>query len=124
VPTSRTIGRIVVGVDASSPSLRALELAGALASACDAALVVVHAVGLLEGVPGLGGCTIEVVESTPVLAVMDAVRRHGADLVVVGARGLGGFPGLQLGSTSQQLAACCPVPLTIVPSGRQAGGGP
>ncbi|HWB22876.1 MAG TPA: universal stress protein [Gaiellaceae bacterium] len=41
----------------------------------------------------------------------------GADLLVVGSRGLGGFRGLMLGSVSQQCAHHAPCALAIVPGG-------
>lgn len=39
----------------------------------------------------------------------------GADLLVVGSRGRGGFTGLMLGSVSQQAAQHAPCPVVIIP---------
>jgi nucleotide-binding universal stress UspA family protein len=66
---------------------------------------------LQEAIPKTGAVEIErrVVENRPAAALVDESR--GADLVVVGSRGHGGFAGLLLGSVSQQVAhhAACPV---------------
>jgi nucleotide-binding universal stress UspA family protein len=43
-----------------------------------------------------------------------------AGLLVVGARGSGGFPGLVVGSTSLHVAATARCPLVVVPEGRRA----
>jgi nucleotide-binding universal stress UspA family protein len=71
----------------------------------------------LEAVaPALEGVEVErsVVEGAPSPALLEAAK--GADLLVVGTRGHGGFVGLLLGSVSQQCAHHAPCPVTIVPS--------
>lgn len=63
--------------------------------------------------------TIEVVHAPSSRAILE--RAAGADLLVVGARGRGGFPGKLLGSVSQKVlrAATCPVAVVnALPPGR------
>lgn len=43
-------------------------------------------------------------------------RAHGADLLVVGSRGLGDFKALLLGSVSQECSQHSPIPVVIVRS--------
>lgn len=51
--------------------------------------------------------------ASPANALLDIAR--GADLLVVGTRGHGGFVGLLLGSVSQQVSHHAPCPVVIVP---------
>lgn len=61
------------------------------------------------------GVAVELVavEGHPADALLD--QAQGADLLVVGSRGLGGFSSLLLGSISQQVAQHAPCPVAIVP---------
>lgn len=136
-------GPIVAGVDGSPFSARALEWAAGLGAALGAEVVAVHALGLLvhlgartepaqehrtevkallEG-PWTGPLRAAgvshrcaVVDGNPVTALLSTAAQHGASMVVVGSRGTGGFPGLQLGSTSHQLAQHATLPVVIVPA--------
>jgi nucleotide-binding universal stress UspA family protein len=53
-----------------------------------------------------------VVEGHPVRVLLDAA--HDAELLVVGARGRGGFTGTLLGSVSQACARHAPCPVVVV----------
>jgi len=56
-----------------------------------------------------------VVHKAPVPALMAAAE--GASMLVVGARGRGGFAGLLLGSVGDQLVHHAPCPVTVVRTG-------
>jgi nucleotide-binding universal stress UspA family protein len=53
-----------------------------------------------------------VVEGHAARVLVDAA--HGADLLVVGSRGHGGFPGMLLGSVSQHCVQHSPCPVVII----------
>jgi len=53
-----------------------------------------------------------VIEGHAARVLLDAA--HGADLLVVGSRGHGGFPGALLGSVSQHCAQHSPCPVVII----------
>ena len=143
--------RVVVGVDGSENSRRALAWALDEARVRNACLDVVHAwepplvVGfgtLPSGGATLGGSPYEeqatllldrmiAAASTEELPFpVDAIAVHGsaaralletakgADLIVVGSRGRGGFAGLLLGSVSQQVVQHAPCPVVVVPPPR------
>jgi nucleotide-binding universal stress UspA family protein len=122
-----TVHTIAVGVDGSAEARRAFDWAAALARSLDAMLVVVHAVGLLEHraqeprdwldaleAPGVRARTV-VRDGNPALTLQAVGREEGADLLVVGSRGIGGAPSRLLGSTSAQLVRESEVPVVVVP---------
>jgi nucleotide-binding universal stress UspA family protein len=143
---------VVVGVDGSDPSIRALRFAADEAALRGVPLRVLHAWPLVaapyvaeypgDGVEpeeaarqvldrtvhsGLGGRRD--IEVRAELAHGPAVRilleeSAGASLLVVGSRGRGGFAELLLGSTSHQVAshASCPVAVVRGPEATDGGG--
>ncbi|WP_432168065.1 universal stress protein [Streptomyces sp. bgisy031] len=122
---------VVVGVDGSSMSLNAVEAAATAAARRGAALRVVHAEvpvkpRLMVPDPASSALVHEAAAHALVVAPEVVVTRsvvtgdvvhvleaesQGADLIVVGSRGMGRITGLLLGSTPVSLAARshCPV---------------
>jgi nucleotide-binding universal stress UspA family protein len=74
----------------------------------------VQAVGVDASVP----VTCHVVHRSPAKGLIESAA--GADLVVVGARGRGGFGGLLLGSTSDQVVHHAPCPVTVIRKGTRS----
>lgn len=132
--------RVLVGVDGSDSSLRALEHAAREARTEGATLDVVHvwqARGESDPTLETGSSwpeytarvgavvtrtlghhragdepTVEVLRGDPVRRL--AERSAGASLLVVGSRGTGGFPGLHLGATALGLLSRAQCPLALV----------
>lgn len=65
--------------------------------------------------------TASLIEESPVEALIAAAQ--GADLLVIGSRGRGGFKAALLGSVSQQVAQHGPCPVVIVREGVLAPAG-
>lgn len=143
-------GRIVVGVDGSEHSRRALQYALEEAHRRGLDLEVVHAyqLPLYWAQMEFGGpmpnadrdqaereamavidrllprphADVHVDRTTvygpPAASLLQAAQ--GTDLLVVGTRGLGGFKGLLLGSTSHQVITHAPCPVVVVPGAPSA----
>ena len=135
-------GVVVVGVDGSEEAGLALTWAAEEAKLRGARLRVVHVWsylnqagaafdpaygeddarrlldGAVDALGEAGGIDIErlTVNDLPARGLLDSAQ--DADLLVVGARGMGGFRGLLLGSVSQQVAQHAPCPVVIVPERR------
>jgi nucleotide-binding universal stress UspA family protein len=135
--------RIVVGVDGSPSSVHALEWAIHQAELTGDVIDAVHAwhfpndYGMpVADVPDFAGLAAEildkaiaearnathesapaeirpvVLEGNPAQALLDMAK--GADLLVVGSRGHGGFTGALLGSVSQHVVHHSPCPVVVV----------
>ncbi len=139
--------RIIVGVDGSPASRSALEWAvgqGALTGAVVEAVTAWHFPATYGGYPivaetdwdsnaktiqdvavkeALGdeatSLVRRVAQGHPVTVLLDAAA--GADLLVVGSRGHGGFTGMLLGSVSEHVVAHAPCAVVVVRSPASAG---
>lgn len=137
--------KIVVGVDGSEPSARAVEWCAKYAEGLGAEVVAVHVIEIpvyaapmlplptltAEGREEIRDLTarewcaaltkanvphrVLLLDGTPAEALMRAADAEKADLVVTGTRGRGGFAELLLGSTSHSLSHHLDRPLLIVP---------
>jgi nucleotide-binding universal stress UspA family protein len=137
------MGRIVVGVDSSKTSLKALRWGLEEAKLRGASLQLVHAfprpelVGMtmvvtlpsddelreasaqvlseaLEAVGGAGDVPVTTHVGAGGPASVLVETAHDADLLVIGSRGLGGFRGMLLGSVTQQVIAHAPCPVVVI----------
>jgi nucleotide-binding universal stress UspA family protein len=144
--------RIVVAVDGSAVAGHAVRWAAGLGALLDAEVVAVHAVGLLDDLHdpaeepaawrarlgdrvarewcadlAASGCDHRVVvRDGPAVDVLLAVTRdEGADLVVVGSRGVGAVePARALGSTSLHVLQASACPVLVVPDPPSGGRDP
>ena len=137
--------RVIAGIDGSSGADAALRWAAAEADVRDAELVALMAWGYLDQhpIPGHEGfdpaygeadaeeaareyvaralgpdhraVTVRAVCDLPARALLEAAA--GADLLVMGARGVGGFRGLLVGSVSLRCLNDTTVPLVLVHEG-------
>lgn len=92
------------------------HLRGAVARELDAALA-------RAAPPEEVEVTTRLVEGQAAPALLAAVEELGADLLVVGSRGRGGFRGLMLGSTSQQVLTHATCPVVVLPADASDAGG-
>ena len=123
---------IIVGIDGSGHSRRALEWAMREAALRHVPLTVitVHEVALADRarylaqdeadnvLAGLAGprpesVTVEAISGVPAEELITSSRN--ADLIVLGWRGVGGFARLLMGSTSSEVACHAHCPVVIIP---------
>ena len=139
------VKKILLGLDGSPESARALDLATKIAAEDSAHIEVVHVREyMIAGRAGMqttraneedleaivrkqvdelaaGGADVSltVVSSTtggPAHALADQAGDSGADVIIVGTRGHTGLAGLLLGSVTQRLLHISPCPVMAVPA--------
>lgn len=139
--------RVLVATDGSAPSVAAVGWAARIAEDVPAQLLTVYAFDIDDetGTPtgaqaaaqtrverwcadnGASGYDMRCVAMAgdPRLVLRDAIGHEHPDLIVVGARGGGGFPGLVVGSVTEWLGQTASFPLAVVPDvARVRTGGP
>ena len=136
--------KIVIALDGSEYSIKAVDYAKRLSPDKSARIEVVHVRELLMG-RGVGGAPVKIDEEEVVEQVQGTVRELGeagydvhlqvvstvrdgpahiiaeiaqsihADVIIVGTRGHGPVAGLLVGSVAQRLLHLAPCPLLVIP---------
>lgn len=136
------VRHIVVGVDGSANAAHALDWAITLARPHGARITAVHALGLLDRLAHERVTTADhreeitdeftrvwcaaldaegldadrrVLDGPPADVILATAAATGADLVVVGERGIGAGAAAELGSTSRRVLESAAVPVLVVP---------
>lgn len=124
---------LLLGMDGSDGSARALEWAGQVAGATGGSIVAVHAPGIgmsreyheeagrlldqwtasLQGTGSLAAAEVGDGDARDVL--LDAAESHDADLIVVGTRGLGAVRRMLVGSVAGHLVRYAERPVAVIP---------
>jgi nucleotide-binding universal stress UspA family protein len=136
--------KIVLALDGSSSSDRAIEVARNLVAGSSASLVAVHVVEFIGGSRGsavpthpdedeiqrkIGDQvralakagtsaelrTVDTMLGGPARAIADAAKEANADLIVTGTRGHSAIAGLMVGSVVQRLLHFATCPVLVVP---------
>lgn len=136
--------KLLVAVDGSEHSDKAVATAARLAAASGAEVVVVHqrsdtklthgpaapsdedtgeaqtvvddavAAALAGGAPSARGLVVRGLHGEEAQAVLDVARDEDADVIVVGPRGLGRLQGLLVGSVTDRLVQLADRPVLVV----------
>jgi len=130
VPRNATMWQrhVLVALDPAAPDAAALQQAMAVATQCGLPLTLVAVVqgaatdaaqaldrALATARTQVPGAQAELLQGKPHLMLMEAAGRLGADLIVVGRRGEGGFARAWIGGAAQKVIglAECPVLVAV-----------
>lgn len=143
--------KILIALDGSEHSLKAVDYAKQLSPDKSARIEVVHVRELLMG-RGVGGAPVKLDEEEVVEQVQGTVRELGeagydvhlqvvstvrdgpaqiiaevaktihADVIIVGSRGHGPVAGLLVGSVAQRLLHLAPCPVLVIPVAKRGSG--
>src|SRR6185312_6692453 len=147
--SSSLFSRIVVGVDDSEPSQRAVDFALRIAAQYKGQVTAVHGVDWASAVSSLEAglsvadpqpvvdalrtegrallanvtaqarsagiaCDEQLIDGTPVDAILTAAKKAGALVIVLGTHGRGGFARLVLGSVAESTIRSSEIPVLAV----------